>query len=483
MISLYQLPYSLLVILMMMITVTLLLQTLCTVYGFYRYLYQSANLTENLLNTAVLIHLYILLIFVALTLYNVINSCIIVNNYDAARNLIFLILLLLSLMICVRTKQIMPLSIPIVASFTLPVTEQLTRQSFPLLFMASLLFWMFHSLSQLTFYRQEKNSSLTAFSIKEAVDTMDFGILFYKADHRNDGQVLLTNKKMQELMQTLCGKIMYNGDEFYHKLQNGDVLSDCHKDEMNSLPYYTLPDQTVWRFDLNHIRINRLRCALLTASDTTLRREATYRLYQQNRELEYRNRELREMLANLEQICRTEQTIHAKGRVHDLLGQRISVMLRSIREHKQPDQFLLESFAHGLPQELKKTSADPEYSLENLSRNFMGLGVSVHTEGDLPPVDRMRKVFYEIAAESMTNAVRHGYATEIRIRIHHQQDLWEMEITDNGMAVQDPVIEGGGLKSMRRKTLQMNGTFSYTTRPHFTITVRIPEGGIPCTTY
>ena len=483
MISLFQLSYPVLVFLIMILCINVILQTLCTVYGFFRFTYDSKNLVESLLSILILIHLFTLIVILATLIYNMICGFALENSFSTHRYLLFILMLTLCISIIIQSGQLISFSVVIVAAFTLPITETLTGKAFPLLFITAVIFWLFRSIDHILIYIKEKKENLSAFSIKEAVDTMDFGILFYKDKGNSEGQILLSNRKMLDMMQLMTGRILYNGKEFYQMLINGDILECCQKDVMNSLPFYTLPDQSVWRFDLSYIQINKIRCAVLMASDATLHSLATSHLVDQNAQLEERNRELKRMLKNIEQICRTEETIHAKGRVHDLLGQRISVLLRSVREHKEPDQFLLQSFANGLPEELKKTAQAPEYSLKNLSRNFQGLGVNVYTEGNLPKDPSLHKIFYEIAAEAMTNSVRHGYATEIYIKLNENNKCWELSVTDNGLPKEEPVVEGGGLKNMRRKVLRMNGKFHYTSSPHFTITVTIPKGGKTCTTY
>lgn len=52
-----------------------------------------------------------------------------------------------------------------------------------------------------------------------------------------------------------------------------------------------------------------------------------------------------------------EELLRGKGRVHDVLGQRISLLLRALRENKQPDEALLSAFAEGLPRDFWEDEA------------------------------------------------------------------------------------------------------------------------------
>ena len=183
------------------------------------------------------------------------------------------------------------------------------------------------------------------------------------------------------------------------------------------------------------------------------------------------------MLANFESICETEATIQARSRVHDVLGQRISLLLRSLREGKEPDPALLEPFAQGMPLEILRAGEAPSYSLERLREAFLGLGVRILLEGDMPRDGARSRCFYEIAMEAVTNAVRHGSATEIRISILRGEGLWRMEICDNGIPTDVAVTEGGGLQGMRDRAQRLGGKFGYEARGGFPIWVELPEGG------
>ena len=95
--------------------------------------------------------------------------------------------------------------------------------------------------------------------------------------------------------------------------------------------------------------MGRRVCVLLTADDVTARWDAVKHLARQNEALEQRGRELRHTIEHLQAICEAEEIARSKGRVHDLLGQRISLLLRALRDGQQPDEALLMDFAAGRP--------------------------------------------------------------------------------------------------------------------------------------
>ena len=80
---------------------------------------------------------------------------------------------------------------------------------------------------------------------------------------------------------------------------------------------------------------------------------------------------------------------------------------------------------------------------------------------------------YRIVQESMTNSIRHGKATEIRIRIGREYNLLTISITDNGIGCQD-VQKGFGLHHMQERLQLLGGQLSYHGENGFVIEAQIP---------
>ncbi len=85
-------------------------------------------------------------------------------------------------------------------------------------------------------------------------------------------------------------------------------------------------------------------------------------------------------------------------------------------------------------------------------RSPVEVGVMIDSNIDLPATTQGH--LYRIFQESLTNATRHGRATNISVELKRQQAGFEMEITDNGIGI-GPEIEasGIGLRSMRQRAL------------------------------
>ena len=195
----------------------------------------------------------------------------------------------------------------------------------------------------------------------------------------------------------------------------------------------------------------------------------------QNEALEQRGRELRHTIEHLQAICEAEEIARSKSRVHDLLGQRISLLLRALRDDQQPDEALLMDFARSLPTALREDSTpSPARRLALLRETFRGMDVSVEVRGVLPEDGEVAEHFAEIAVECVTNAVRHGFATCVQFHLFHN-DCWRMSVTDNGIPPAGPIREGGGISEMRRRLARLGGTMELHTTPRFRIELSVPK--------
>ena len=79
---------------------------------------------------------------------------------------------------------------------------------------------------------------------------------------------------------------------------------------------------------------------------------------------------------------------------------------------------------------------------------IMGEPVRIHTD--------IGRTLYRIIQEALTNAVRHGKATKVWVKITYNEERISFLITDNGIGVKD-LKEGYGLKGMKERINSLNG--------------------------
>lgn len=82
-------------------------------------------------------------------------------------------------------------------------------------------------------------------------------------------------------------------------------------------------------------------------------------------------------------------------------------------------------------------------------------------------------VIYRIVQESITNAIRHGKADQIWVRIDRDFNMLKIHIKDNGTGC-DSIQKGFGLHHMEERLNMLHGSLSYNGADGFTVDAHIP---------
>ena len=469
--SFYLLPHKAVILLLVLLILTLILESFLFVHERTLFPYHTACGIRRVSKAAFCLYLLVLIDSVSHYLYHleagVICFPLNVPLFYAVSGA------LAGLTFVSKTPKAFWRLLPVF--FLLPVAERLFPFLYPAFFLLSEICLFAIALTDALSYRQHYAQTLSAFSLKDAIDGMHFALLLYRGEGRSLGQILLCNQKMHALIVTLTGASPVDGAAFQKALSSGTFKKGVCRETFGALPVFHLPDGSIWQFQEKTLS-EKPAFRLIAATDITDVFRATRNLQESQKELEERRMELESLLLNLKSICQREALLDIKRHVHDLLAHRISLLLRTLSAHRLPDEAALLAFSKSLMAELKKPSVTHDYTFLRLRRDLETLGVALHTQGALPKAPVLRKTLYEIVLEATSNAIRHGYATDISITIKEDPDFYRITIINNGISVSAPIVEGGGLKSMRQKTLELSGTFSYQTKPDFSISVKIPKG-------
>ncbi|MEO8609405.1 MAG: PAS domain S-box protein [Chloroflexota bacterium] len=99
------------------------------------------------------------------------------------------------------------------------------------------------------------------------------------------------------------------------------------------------------------------------------------------------------------------------------------------------------------------------YSLHGKTTLDLSLVIRGASKQLLPP--EVQIVFYRIAQESLNNILKHGHATQVRIRLLQTETLVTLVITDNGEGFDTHQHTGGiGLNSMRERADSIHAHFN-----------------------
>ncbi|SOZ40909.1 PAS domain-containing sensor histidine kinase [Cupriavidus neocaledonicus] len=110
-------------------------------------------------------------------------------------------------------------------------------------------------------------------------------------------------------------------------------------------------------------------------------------------------------------------------------------------------------------------------------------GLSVVVDGtDIEVPEQVAIAMFRIVQEALSNVVRHANATEVRIRVAHDQGRLELQVQDNGVGW-DKVVEDDeprkslGLLGIRERARLLGGTVDIDSAPGqgFCVAIRIPQ--------
>lgn len=217
--------------------------------------------------------------------------------------------------------------------------------------------------------------------------------------------------------------------------------------------------------------------------------------YHLNEELKLANIQLKHVVNKSEENARTRERNRLAREIHDILGHSLTAITTGLVACKE----LLER-PHDLQQKIDQLSNVASNALVEARRSVRQLrpdslvkytfypaiqelatNISqvTHTEvvfeysdeGKLTPM--LEDVLYRIIQESITNAVRHGQATQIHICLEVKRRHVVLDIFDNGIGCHQ-IVQGSGMTGMTERIEEFGGTIHYESTDGFAIHIFIP---------
>ena len=307
---------------------------------------------------------------------------------------------------------------------------------------------------------------VTTASIRAGLDLLPDGILFA---HTN-GVAVLVNIQMLRFMERLLGQQFRSADAFWTALGDFDCPSLAEKRARADSFLFRFAAGDAWL--VQRVRLTEgLDGWQLTASCVTEADAVSRELEAKNAALSATISTQKELLATLEKTERHRTLQDITARVHDVLGQRIS-MLQQLLASPAPKDALdtiirIDSLLEAVP---LAQEAHPVTLLADMTDTYTQLGVRLVRTGELPRNLRRARTFAAIIREGLSNAVCHGRANEIHITLTERR----LRIRDNGIGC-TALRPGGGITAMIRRVNELGGHLRITTSPHFELDAQIGE--------
>ncbi|HEY0973814.1 MAG TPA: ATP-binding protein [Solimonas sp.] len=198
-------------------------------------------------------------------------------------------------------------------------------------------------------------------------------------------------------------------------------------------------------------------------ANTLLRQQQTMR-----EELS-RSFEAQRVLERTRAAAEERERIHAD--LHDDIGARLLSLVYSARETAQAD--LMRTILQDLRDVVSRSRGAPGTLLDVLSEIRSESGQRLEALGgqldwqqadDLPDpaLDHGHALhLFRIVREAISNALRHGQARHIRIRVRVSGPTLMLDLTDDGPGLGDQAPEGRGTDNMRSRAAELHGTIAW----------------------
>ena len=312
---------------------------------------------------------------------------------------------------------------------------------------------------------------ITATSVKEGVDSLPTGLLYFW----NDGRIKLVNRRMMEIARRLTGLSLQDGNQFLARLQEGQ--------QEKKEPILTLPNGRVWSFYHRETTLESETLNEVIAVDISEEYRLREELAEENRRLASMNQRLHKLNDMIGEITVEKETLATKIRIHDETG-RTMLATRRYLEGEETGLTLQELL--GMWERIVSLAPAPDEAehTEDVTGDLYqaadAIGIRLDLIGEAGTRQEQRLLLAG-ARECLTNAYRHAQATELTIRIEHpgsgegSPGGTVISYSNDGCAPEGPVREGGGLSSLRRIVESEGAEMEIEYRPAFCLRILIPE--------
>ena len=329
-----------------------------------------------------------------------------------------------------------------------------------------------------------QNRHITGSSVKEGVDSLPTGLLYFW----DDGRIKLVNRRMMEITRQLTGLSLQDGRRLMTRLWEGQ---EPDKDSI-----LQLPDGSHWSFYHRELMMEGERLHELIAADVSEEYRLREELAEENRRLAAMNRRLQDLNDMIGEITVEKETLVAKIRIHDETG-RTMLATRRFLESKdsgitREELFTMWERVAALPLN-DEAGNHTEDITADLHEAADAIGLELTLTGEAKTRLEQRLLLAG-ARECLTNAYRHAGATRLLISIERpgekagkdsspgssveKEDYRPPDTVisyrNNGTAPEGPIREGGGLSSLRRIVESEGAKMETEYQPEFCLRIRIP---------
>ncbi len=389
-----------------------------------------------------------------------------------------------------QRKAIMAPELCILALSTPPAVSMSGRYSWFLLFL-DIAFFLFRVSASVSLDLNRARNNITTLSIAEALKKMPEGV--YLATKR---RILFMNDAMRDELVNLGV-----GGHLKENVKLWDKISALAKNASRKSWQPCFVDASNGRmlmFSRDERMCGKRMAEQIVSVDVTEVHELNEKINATNEELLRANVRLSEELKNLEESAQQEAAFQMHKRVHDEIGQRLSILHQWLEGTNVEDvtQAQIVELTHDITSSLRTKHVEPEDELASLIDAFSQAGVTITINGDesfklgapLKPKTYNLKpttttynlkpnLLLEIVREASTNALKHGAAKNVWVNIEEEKNVQTITISNDGNGAKTMPELGSGLRAMKKRIESEGGRFKISATEPFTIVATFENEG------
>lgn len=327
---------------------------------------------------------------------------------------------------------------------------------------------------------------LSPFSVKEALDRLEHGVLF--SDSR--GHNKLVNLRMERLLSSLNLSPLTRYGTLGKQLRQlatdkiviGDSYSTPAKSEAEAAENisFRIDDSQgkTWILRRTQISDKHRYFTQLIALDVTNYMTLSQELSDEINDLQARQKRLAKETVRLEEALTSNLVLQTRCSIHDVLSQRISFVHRFLEDGVADGERLsqLQRLLANLPTDLTHNRQQIPASvwLNSLQTLVSAVKLDLQIEGQLPTDEHKAHLFLRVLREAITNVLIHTTATEMQVKLGQDGQKYCLEISNPG-TVSSPVSYGTGLSGLEARLEAAGGSLQVLSIPIFTLKAYLPK--------
>jgi len=296
-------------------------------------------------------------------------------------------------------------------------------------------------------------------SIKYALDDAPDGIAFVNLFSR----ITYINTKMRVVLDDIGVSSYENAVNIISTIKrqaasDGRKISDCS--------YIVNVGDTAYRFAFDN-PLTQISCVDVSEEERLVKETENNKIL-----LKQANDDLADALKTIDNIQKENELLAVKGRIHDDLAQRLSILHMFILNDHSGDLRRIKDMLSSL--EITSVTPSPASTPSDLVNLLKSIGVTLQVDGEPWQDERVRTFAYKLLKETSTNAIKHGKASYIHATFSSTDEDWCAVVENNGLTAQS-LHFGNGLNSLQNEAMTLGGKLTVDSSPIFTISVQIKK--------